>query len=526
MAEDLAALEVAHLDTRASVDAKIGGERKLSYVRGSDTWDPARSRHALAGIGERRTWIKAGRPDLRGIAHALADPDLRVALEPVRTDLPYPVIEGIELAGGFLDGQHLTFCPDLTCLLGGTGAGKSLVLEAVRYVLDQQVDRRQFPAIWEEVCSRLKAALGDTGVVRLQFVSGGKRYKVERVFAVDGSAPPAVSQQVEENWVTVPDSPRSLITIAAFSQGEVLEYSRQPVGRMSLIDGAIDLSGVRQELAEVNGELSASASRLIESRRRVDTLRLTVAKEKDFEAQVGELAALFDTEVVKQQEAWQSEGSALDATAARISEIKLPQLELPEVVRPDGINRNNDLFARLEEQVAAAQASVDESLANLASALGGTSRALTSVRTEWAERFNVFKNELDAKLEEVNPGSSLTSLRGRLESLQAKLLEARASKDELEMKALLELAAAEAERERLLGVLQSLRRSRRELRRARVAELNKKAAGFVKLDVPNEGDCAAFRAALDRLKVGSRIREDVLDCLATRSIRSDSSECC
>lgn len=45
-------------------------------------------------------------------------------------------------------------------------------------------------------------------------------------------------------------------------------------------------------------------------------------------------------------------------------------------------------------------------------------------------------------------------------------------------------------------------------------ELNAKTAGFVKLDVPSEGDYTEFREALNRLKVGSRAREEVVDAIA------------
>lgn len=52
------------------------------------------------------------------------------------------------------------------------------------------------------------------------------------------------------------------------------------------------------------------------------------------------------------------------------------------------------------------------------------------------------------------------------------------------------------------------------MRRARVRTLNRKTAGFVKLDIPARGDFGDFRSALNKLKVGSRVREDVLDSIA------------
>jgi hypothetical protein len=52
------------------------------------------------------------------------------------------------------------------------------------------------------------------------------------------------------------------------------------------------------------------------------------------------------------------------------------------------------------------------------------------------------------------------------------------------------------------------------LRRSRATQLNGKTAGFVRLDVPDHGDFEDYRKALEAIKVGSRVREDVLDALA------------
>ena len=106
-------------------------------------------------------------------------------------------------------------------------------------------------------------------------------------------------------------------------------------------------------------------------------------------------------------------------------------------------------------------------------------------------------------MEKIDAGASLTALRASLEQLQSKLSNAQASKTELDQEAKPELTRLESEREELLTSLHEGRRQRRELRRARVAELNSKAAGFVKLDIPSSGDESEFRQALDRIKVGS-----------------------
>ncbi len=93
--------------------------------------------HSLQAIGrdrdggDRVTRIKMSEPGFEAFRTALADPDARIRLE---ADLPndYPRIVGVRLLGGFLDGQEISFSPNLTCLIGGRGTGKSTAIESVR----------------------------------------------------------------------------------------------------------------------------------------------------------------------------------------------------------------------------------------------------------------------------------------------------------------------------------------------------------------------------------------------------------
>jgi hypothetical protein len=509
----LSAVEVVDLATRDKVNGKLGGERTLAFVQGSDTWDTSLSRHALSGIGARRTWVKASRPDLVGIRHALADPDLRIRLGSPPPVVAHPVVQSVELVGGFLGGQTVTLCPDLNCLLGGTGAGKSLVLEAIRYALDQQVDAKAFPAIRQEVESRLKVALG-AGVVKLQVAAGGHRYRVERAFAVAGDTPPVVFQETGEEWAAIDAVPSSLITLAAFSQGEVLEYSRRPAGRMSLVDAGIDSSGIEARIADLRRQATGNGAKLITARDRVTDLRKTAAKEAEVAEQVRQLAAVFDTQVVRQQEGWTKENSKLGKAADVVSSLQAPAVKAPTLPSLHDVADNCDLFAQAASILQALSARLDAAVSELTQAISEASQAMEAVRSQWQTRYKDFQAKLDAELEKVDGQSSLTSLRTYLGSLQEKLAEIRAAREDLTCEATPELHALEAEREELIACLLAARKERRELRRGRVRELNDKTAGFVRIDVPDNGDFEDYRKELDAIKIGSRVREDVLDAIA------------
>ncbi len=509
----LSAVEVVDLDACDRVRSKLGRERAVAFVQGSDTWDASLSRHALSGIGARRTWVKASRPDLIGIRHALADSDLRIRLGTAPPVAAYPAVRSVELIGGFLSGQKVMLCPDLNCLLGGTGTGKSLVLEAIRYALDQQVDAHAFPAIFDEVQSRLKVALG-AGVVRLQVTAGGQRYQVERPFTVAGDAPSTVRQETGGTWAEISTAPADLVTLAAFSQGEVLEYSRRPVGRMSLVDAGIEISSAETRIADINRQARTNGSKVIAARQRVNSLREKAREETGLAEQVRQLAELFDTQVVRQQENWTKESGKLAKATASVSTLKAPDLKPPLLASEHEIADNRDLFVQASSILRGLKDRLEAASSEIATAVSEASQAIESVRSQWQTRYKDFQAKLDAELEKIDGQSSLTSLRTHLGLLQEKLAEAKAANEELNSEAIPALTTVEKEREGLLDSLHRARQERREMRRGRVSQLNEKTAGFVRLDVPDQGDFEDYRKSLDVIKVGSRVREDVLDAIA------------
>lgn len=511
----LSAVEIYHLDSASKIRGKTGAARHLACVQGSDAYDSSVSQHSAVGIGKRRTWIKAGRPDLTGLRHAFADPKLRVRIGDEPSAASSPRIDKIEIIGGFLGGQALDLSPDLNTLLGGTGAGKSLVLEAIRYALCQQVDRAAFPAIHDEVASRLHSALG-AGSVRLRATVDGTCYVIERAYARDGSAPPSVFRLVGEDLAAVDVLPQDLIALAAFSQGEVLEYSRQPVGRMALVDASIDLTAVEKRIAEVSKELRQNGEDLVDARHRVGELAEAASAAPDLKKQVEDLAVFFDSAVVQQQAAWTKEKGALSKTVQALDRLVPPPLEVPTVQLKHANEANAELFARASAVVGQLTKDVRSYESALTKAITDAKKGLTTIQDEWKSKRAVYDDALDVELAKIDSDKSLTALRTHLSSLQAKLEVAEGAAVALANEAEPQVAALLETREALLNELHTARSERRQARRKRVKDLKAKTAGFVSMDVPDKGDITEFRRELALLKVGSNVREGVLDKIAAQ----------
>ena len=83
-------------------------------------------------------FIKMSTVSIEGLRQAFLDPDSRIRLSPRAGDLEteeHAVLRHLSWDSGFLDGVRMPLNPNLNVLVGGRGAGKSTVIESLRYVL-------------------------------------------------------------------------------------------------------------------------------------------------------------------------------------------------------------------------------------------------------------------------------------------------------------------------------------------------------------------------------------------------------
>jgi ABC-type cobalamin/Fe3+-siderophores transport system ATPase subunit/histidinol phosphatase-like PHP family hydrolase len=136
---------------------KLASKQNLARVLNSDA-------HALQALGRnaatlsRVTRYKMDTPSFHGLRVSLEDADARVRIE---DHIPpsIPKILGAQLDGGFLRGQVIRFSPNLNCIIGGRGTGKSTIFESIRSiargnsdskVIDSDVWPESLHLIWED----------------------------------------------------------------------------------------------------------------------------------------------------------------------------------------------------------------------------------------------------------------------------------------------------------------------------------------------------------------------------------------
>ena len=113
----------------------LGSRQFLARVLNSDA-------HTLQALGRNAngdrkvTRFKMNALTFHSLRIALEDSDARVRIE---DEIPptVPFIKGIRMSGGFLDAQCIHLGPNLNCIIGGRGTGKSTTFEAIRCLTGQ-----------------------------------------------------------------------------------------------------------------------------------------------------------------------------------------------------------------------------------------------------------------------------------------------------------------------------------------------------------------------------------------------------
>lgn len=129
-----------------------------------------------------RTYVKLGDYNFRALKYALLDYSNRVRTG--HDDCTPPgntYIESISFVGGKLDGQTISFSPELNCLIGIRGSGKSTALELLRYAFGISLSSASADIDYKN--DLVNYMLGSGGKIILTVIGqSNKRYRIEKIY--------------------------------------------------------------------------------------------------------------------------------------------------------------------------------------------------------------------------------------------------------------------------------------------------------------------------------------------------------
>lgn len=143
---DLLAVEVTQFPLSQKISEILRGKnrdwsrpgKQPAYVQSSDAKSLKVDQDGNPkpnSLGYRYTWVKCSKPSIASLKQAFLDATSRLRLGvPRPSDLhTYPQIASVRIKGlKYLEDQDVHFSPNLNCLIGARGSGKSTILEVLR----------------------------------------------------------------------------------------------------------------------------------------------------------------------------------------------------------------------------------------------------------------------------------------------------------------------------------------------------------------------------------------------------------
>ena len=196
-------------------------------------------------------------------------------------------LKSISVIGGFLDGMEIEFAEGLNCLIGHRGAGKTTILEFVRYALDAFPNGPEGQVFRKRVEALVRSNLGD-GRIRLTIqTKDGLEYTVDRTSSGEAMVLTADGQpsDVRINYA-------GLFSIDIFSQNEVENIADSPQSQLELIDNfaADEIAELTRDIARVRGELDANATAIVPAQEQLDALADDLSTLPAVEAKIAALS--------------------------------------------------------------------------------------------------------------------------------------------------------------------------------------------------------------------------------------------
>ena len=205
--------------------------------------------------------IKMSEVTIEGLHQAFLDPDSRIRLNSDPEPEEHAEFLSIAWEGGFLDSAAIHFNPNLNVLVGGRGAGKSTIVESLRYVLGLE-------SIGEE------ARKAHEGVVSNVLRGGTKislhvrsHHPSKRDYRIERTVPNPLIVRDDSGQISSLLPEDILPRVEIYGQHEISELARSPEKRTLLLKRFVqhDESLARRK-ASVRRDLEQTGKSIIDVR--------------------------------------------------------------------------------------------------------------------------------------------------------------------------------------------------------------------------------------------------------------------
>jgi len=235
-------------------------------------------------VGKQYTLLKAPHPSYDGIKGSMKDPASRIRY-PGELSSGFHRIVGMEIEGKFFQKEVFHFNPNLNCILGGKGTGKTALIELLRFAFNLS-SPEEIKKYYLRNESEFLSFLLDNGTIRVWVENkDGRSFIITR--SLDDEESRIFTQGGEEITANVTSGETFSLDILGWSE---IEYRAQSSGELLKM---LDLSreetkNIKHEISEVKQDLYTLGEKLVTIRRQgaqnLKRLKELLAKKEELEA--------------------------------------------------------------------------------------------------------------------------------------------------------------------------------------------------------------------------------------------------
>ena len=479
--------------------------RKLAVYQASDNPSGTDAGgHGLAGIGRRCAYFKMENINLESLRQCFLDPDVRIRQDYEFERFAYPRLASISIENGFFQGETAVFNDGLNSILGGKGTGKSLLVELLRFALNQ---RPKIPSLRTEHDNKLKHRLGNFGKVTIVYVDEtGKEFTITRTLDPNTSG-----------YDEIEFDPSIVCNALFLSQNEILKVAEEESLQLDFIDRFFPahhyedrIDDLKHQIQELDKNLGAG----IRAEQEITELEESIATTK---LEIEKLDAKLDNPIFRDYSLADETRHALLGQASFLDEVekstlgyrdKVNSLEIP--VLPESLADNTTLIEN-RKRLESTKEFVETQI-----------RALSEKLSENREPFAVGQKMFDRQFNETrqrylqfvrDEGGDRSKFTGEREQLSNRLkeLEQRHRTEQQKARNVGDLVKS---RDQMLDEMDAIYEEWRSARNERCEHIESNSDGRLQLEIIASSSTDAFCELLIELKRGSNLRDSDIQKLA------------
>lgn len=498
---DLCALELSRQDyIEDFMSGKVPNYPAKACVCCSDA-------HSLAEIGQRCTYLKLDVVSINGLKLALTDYQVRVRFPWNSIVSTHPRIRRITVDQGFFKDVVFNLNPNLTCLVGGTGTGKSTIIEFLRYCFD---DLSPFKEIATDSYEKVEKLIGAGGTISVEYTSeNGEDVIISREVndPMYRDEETVLIKDKDDLDVLMPSKP------VFFSQGEIARIAMNPIAQLELIDKYIDISTENRLEQELTSALASNASVLTEIRSNRIFLeqelndpengKLAIEKERD------RLQEQLKNPIFAEFPKWELEGRFIKQTVEGIDKAhkaikeSLINVNIEEYfpIKLDNASPNYPKLQSMNQIPDALSSVISELIDQLDADVLKIGLEANKIYSEWELLFTKRKQEYEQFLAQLG-AEDVNKAQKRLRALNERLSEL--AEIEAKVKSFSEREKKVwEERGKLLDQLKKVRHDRMSKRVAKANEWERRLNNKIKIALEVNKDMSEYLPELRTLTTGS-----------------------